>query len=68
MEDVVGIILRLLSSTAIENLLGTRSDSKMAVKGVRIYMSHPAAKRLGEVLGEILEEGQATSVDKGNRQ
>lgn len=39
---------------------GTKRDGKMAVKGVRIYMSHPAAKRLAEVLGEILVEGQAT--------
>jgi hypothetical protein len=37
----------------------------MGVKGVRIYMSHPAAKRLAEVLGEILEEGHATSAEDG---
>lgn len=30
---------------------GTKRDGKMAVKGVRVYMSHPAAKRLAEVLG-----------------
>jgi hypothetical protein len=42
---------------------GTKRDCKMAVKGVRIYMSHPAAKRLGEVLGEILEEARATNTE-----
>jgi hypothetical protein len=47
---------------------GTKRDGKMAVKGVRIYMSHPAAKRLAEVLGGILEEGRAASVDDGNGQ
>ncbi len=33
---------------------GTKRDGKMAVKGMRIYMSHPAAKRLADVLGEIM--------------
>jgi len=47
---------------------GTKRDGKMPVKGVRIYMSHPAAKRLVEVLGEILEEGHATSVEDGKGQ
>lgn len=40
---------------------GMKRDGKMAVKGVRIYMAHPAAKRLAEVLGEIMEVGQAAS-------
>jgi hypothetical protein len=47
---------------------GTKKDGKVAVKGVRIYMSHPAAKRLAEVLGEILEEGHAISTEDGNGQ
>jgi hypothetical protein len=31
---------------------GAKRDDKMAVKGLRIYMSHPAAKRLAKVLVE----------------
>lgn len=38
----------------------------MAVKGVRIYMSHLAAKRLAEVLGEILVEGHDTNTEDGS--
>ena len=34
---------------------GTKRDGKIAVNGMRVYMSHPTAKRLAEVLGEILE-------------
>lgn len=47
---------------------GTKRDGKMAVKGVRVYMSPLAAKRLAEVLGEILEERHSTSVEDRNRQ
>lgn len=40
-----------------------KRDGKMAAKGVRIYMSHPPAKRLAEVMGEIMEEGQAMGAE-----
>lgn len=47
---------------------GTKRDGKMAVNGVRVYMSHQATKRLAEVLGEILDEGHAASMEYGNGQ
>jgi hypothetical protein len=34
---------------------GVKKDGKMVVKGTRIFMSHPAAQKLAEVLGRVLE-------------
>lgn len=35
---------------------GTRKDDKNVVSGVRIYMSHTAARSLAEKLGKLLED------------
>lgn len=35
---------------------GVKKDGRMMVKGTRVYMSHVIAKRLGEVLQEVLKK------------
>jgi hypothetical protein len=35
---------------------GVKKDGRMIVNGTRVYMSHVAAKRLGEVLQEVLKK------------
>ena len=35
---------------------GIRKDDKVMVNGIRIYMSHTAAKKLSEKLNEILDD------------
>ena len=40
-------------------LPGIKKDGKMAVNGTRIYMSHVAAARLSEALGNILSQVHA---------
>ena len=35
---------------------GVKKDSKVAINGTRIYMSHVAAKKLSEVLGNVLKQ------------
>ena len=35
---------------------GVKKDGKMMINGTRIYMSHTAAQKLSEVLGNILQQ------------
>ena len=35
---------------------GVKKDGRVIVNGTRVYMSHVAAKRLGEVLQEVLKK------------
>ena len=35
---------------------GVKKDGRMVVNGTRVYMSHVVAKRLGEVLQEVLKK------------